>query len=204
MEEPLLQMEWMYLHSKKVYQLSISYPISIFSDASKKAYGESYISELSTTSVSIILELFPSIIWRHMSTNQSPADHCSRGLFPQKLKTCKLWWNGPEWLLLSPKQWLKSKPISFKNMPEVKSVVLSVAPVVEPVFTLWNRYSSLNKLIHVVAYCLRFMISLKFPSYGTLPKPIKLLNLIEMVSSASSGPSRVPPWGQNHRPFLGQ
>ena len=124
--------------------------------------------------VSIILELFPSIIWRHISTNQNPADHCSRGLSPQELKTCKLWWNGPEWLLLSPKEWPKS--ISFKNMPEVKAVVLSVAPVVEPVFTLWNRYSSLNKLIRVVAYCLRFMISLTFPSYRTLPKPIKLLN----------------------------
>ena len=132
---------------------------------------KSYVSHR----VSVILELFPSIIWRHLSTNQNPADHYSRRLSPQELKTCKLWWNGPEWLLY-PKEWPKSKHIFFKNMSEVKAVILSVALVVEPVFTLWNRYSSLNKLISVVAYCLLFMISLKFPTYRTLPKPIKLLN----------------------------
>ena len=121
---------------------------------------------------SIILDLFPSSIWRHISTTSNPADHCSRGLSPKELKDCKLWWSGPGWLLLPPENWLKPTPISLKNVLEIRPVVLSIAP--QPVFSLWNKYSSFSKLVRIVAYCLRFLFHCKFPVSQTIPMSIEL------------------------------
>ena len=39
------------------------------------------------------------IVFRYINTKQNPADLPTRGISASELKTCKLWWNGPEWLL---------------------------------------------------------------------------------------------------------
>ena len=37
--------------------------------------------------------------WQHVSTDENPADLCSRGMSPVELADSRLWWNGPECLL---------------------------------------------------------------------------------------------------------
>lgn len=36
--------------------------------------------------------------WRHVRSQDNPADILSRGTRPEILKNHKLWWNGPVWL----------------------------------------------------------------------------------------------------------
>ncbi|GFY20925.1 uncharacterized protein TNCV_3989691 [Trichonephila clavipes] len=45
-----------------------------------------------------IQDLFPVRQWRHVPSNQNPANLISRGVDPDKLLNQELWWNGPEFL----------------------------------------------------------------------------------------------------------
>ena len=45
------------------------------------------------------------IAFRYINTKQNPADLPTRGISASELKTCKLWWNGPEWLLQKTSEW---------------------------------------------------------------------------------------------------
>ncbi|GFX33361.1 integrase catalytic domain-containing protein [Trichonephila clavipes] len=45
--------------------------------------------------VAKIQELYPNQLWRHVPSNQNPADLVSRGVDPDKLLQQKLWFNGP-------------------------------------------------------------------------------------------------------------
>ncbi|XP_062541424.1 uncharacterized protein LOC134209454 [Armigeres subalbatus] len=44
-------------------------------------------------------------IWRHVSGNLNPADLISRGVKPDQLKGCSLWWKGPPWLWTDKDTW---------------------------------------------------------------------------------------------------
>ena len=46
--------------------------------------------------------------WRHVSSKQNPADLISRGLSPEKLSTCTLWFYGPIFLHGKEGQWPKN------------------------------------------------------------------------------------------------
>jgi len=48
-----------------------------------------------------LVEHVPPEQWHYVSTSHNPADHASRGLSPQQLIACYLWWQGPAWLKLS-------------------------------------------------------------------------------------------------------
>lgn len=64
--------------------------------------------------VAQIMELISPERWRHVIGEDNPADCASRGIYPSEVLSHDLWWNGPEWLRLDPKQ----QP----NQSEVKSV----------------------------------------------------------------------------------
>lgn len=69
--------------------------------------------------VSSILGKVGNIEWRHVVSNCNPADLATRGLTPSELKDNKLWWHGPEWLILDENNW----PISvteFQTSSEEK------------------------------------------------------------------------------------
>jgi hypothetical protein len=46
-----------------------------------------------------IHQLTPNCIWHHVPTKSNPADLVSRGVFPQDIVKCNLWWHGPEFLV---------------------------------------------------------------------------------------------------------
>ena len=57
--------------------------------------------------ISNIIELIPSIHWKHVNGQENPADCASRGLYPSELLDHSLWWKGPPWLYLDSSEWPK-------------------------------------------------------------------------------------------------
>ena len=51
-----------------------------------------------------ILSTTNSSQWKHIGTNDNPADLGSRGSTPQELQAKSLWWHGPHWLTLPQDQ----------------------------------------------------------------------------------------------------
>ena len=52
-----------------------------------------------------IHDLLSSSAWRHCPGIQNPADLQSRGIKLDQLKESKLYWHGPEWLILEESCW---------------------------------------------------------------------------------------------------
>ena len=47
--------------------------------------------------------------WQHVSSEENPADLCTRGVTPSQLAKNTLWWSGPEWLQKEKNDWPKMK-----------------------------------------------------------------------------------------------
>lgn len=99
--------------------------------------------------------------WSHVDTKENPADIISRGCCPSKLESMSLWWFGPEWLIKNELKYPTLNKIvnSMKlEIPEAREVTSSNVCTNAQKDTLLsiNNYSSINKSIHVIAYCLRF------------------------------------------------
>jgi hypothetical protein len=95
-----------------------------------------------------------SATWRHVPSQSNPADLITRGLDPTTLASSTLWWNGPQWLSQEPSSW----PTTEFNAPiehlEIRTA--HVATLQTPDDTT-QKFSKLNKLIRVIAYCRRFI-----------------------------------------------
>ena len=60
--------------------------------------------------------------WQHVSTEENPANLCTRGATPSGLAESSLWWNGPGWLTKDSSEWSKmSAPNRPSEMPEMKT-----------------------------------------------------------------------------------
>ncbi|XP_044249578.1 uncharacterized protein [Drosophila takahashii] len=59
--------------------------------------------------ISKILELCDGKQWRHIASEDNPADLLSRGISVTKLASCQLWWNGPPWLRFKDCEWPSTK-----------------------------------------------------------------------------------------------
>ena len=126
--------------------------------------------------------------WDYCPTEFNPADICSRGSTASKLVANQMWWNGPEFLLKSSEFWpslqgnsveitssdlhpslelKKETPSSCKKQQD--STVLmnivaerpSTARLNLECIMSFERFSSLQRLIRVTAYILRFVSNLK-------------------------------------------
>ncbi|KAK2578857.1 hypothetical protein KPH14_012604 [Odynerus spinipes] len=83
------------------------------------------------------------------------------GATPEHLRE-KLWWHGPAWLSMSQDGWPQPAKISVEDLPEQRKSCL-VAASTRHDCDLFERYSSLAKLIAVVAYCKRFLKNSRKP-----------------------------------------
>ena len=104
--------------------------------------------------VNEIQEAIPSSQWRHVSTEHNPADYASRGLSPADLIKAKLWWKGPPWLSLTPEHWPHQPNIEVReSLPEIRPIVNNIQLKTSD---LWERFSSFDNLLRVIAWCRRF------------------------------------------------
>ncbi|XP_029677181.1 uncharacterized protein LOC115243984 [Formica exsecta] len=56
----------------------------------------------------------PDVEWRHVSTEDNPADCASREIFGDEIINRELWWHGPPWLLFDSDKW----PCNTERLPE--------------------------------------------------------------------------------------
>ncbi|XP_029156972.1 uncharacterized protein LOC114929574 [Nylanderia fulva] len=108
--------------------------------------------------VSEIQTSLPDALWHHVPGRENPADCASRGIFPGDLEAHPLWWQGPSWLKTESGPWtVFGEDPSNVELPERR--VRSHAAVLdkrgdEPELLL--RYSSLQRLLRITAWCLRW------------------------------------------------
>lgn len=113
--------------------------------------------------VAEIQELTDIRNWRHVPTEQNPADLLSRGVFPNQLRQSELWWHGPLFLSNSEDEWPVTPQSEVPTMETRRTVgaVKRIQPARSFIFEISN---SLRRLIRVVAYCRRFLNNYKFRS----------------------------------------
>ena len=96
----------------------------------------------------------------------NPVDHVSRGLYPQELAKCELWWKGPEWLCFLQKDWPDIPQLVDRPLPvEEKEPFLNVhvALVAHPVeLPLLGQVFSFTRLKQVTAWILGFVHNTSF------------------------------------------
>lgn len=115
--------------------------------------------------VSEIQELSSISQWRHVNTDNNPADIVSRRCSASQIIESSLWWNGPEWLRAQEEKWPK-----YDNLIEVNSCMLEQKTTRKVVMSttcninILNKFSSVSKLLLVIAYCLRFAHNAKSPN----------------------------------------
>ena len=99
--------------------------------------------------------------WRHVPTQDNPADSISRGQSSQDFLHNKLWQNGPMWLKHDSKTW----PIlnfQARELPERRAVQPLISlKITHSEMYLLEKFSKLDRLINVIAYCFRFINNLK-------------------------------------------
>ncbi|XP_024877299.1 uncharacterized protein LOC112458094 [Temnothorax curvispinosus] len=107
--------------------------------------------------VSEIQSRVPFATWRHVPTEDNPADCASRGILGCHLASHHLWWQGPSWLRRPTIEWpAQREPSSPDTTLEQNPRVTT--HIVKPVekWDLAARYLSWPKLIRITAYILRF------------------------------------------------
>lgn len=128
-----------------------------------------------------------SSCWRHVDTESNPADCCSRSLFPQELVDHPIWWTGPVWLLD-----FESTPENVQNFDcppkeEARSPASVAVVSANVVDSLLDRFSSLDKIVRIFAYCLRFIkrFRLKVPRKSIFIDQVEfhatLLSLVKLI-----------------------
>ena len=116
--------------------------------------------------VTEIVDSFPPTKWSFTPTSDNVADLLTRGISTQQLLTSELWSQGLSWLL-SESKWPKWLPtgILHINIAEAEEGIdqtttpeedTSSVAGISNVVTI-SHYSSINKLLAVAAYVLRFI-----------------------------------------------
>ncbi|XP_055943575.1 uncharacterized protein LOC129974831 [Argiope bruennichi] len=99
--------------------------------------------------------------WFHCPGVENPADRLTRGVSAGSLKNDDMWWSGPPWLKAPQSDWPQQKlRVQDESIPEKKIVVHTTIVKDDPLIDI-SRFSSLNKLLRVTAYVLRFLGKLK-------------------------------------------
>ncbi|XP_076389322.1 uncharacterized protein LOC143264752 [Megachile rotundata] len=91
--------------------------------------------------------------WRHINSNDNPADLISRGMHTTDCIRSNLWHCGPSWLILSEEQW----PFSIIQPTEIPELRPIVALSIQIDSSFLERFSSFHRLRRVTAYMIRFI-----------------------------------------------
>lgn len=103
--------------------------------------------------------------WRHVPSQDNPADCLSRGQLPNEFLENDLWVHGPQWLKENEQCWPK---FEFKGQEILEKRTKTTALVISlsGSIDLLEKYSKLKKLQRIFAYCLRFINNLKIKDQG--------------------------------------
>jgi len=124
--------------------------------------------------VAIVQEETASATWRHVPSQSNPADLISKGIEPATLSTSTLWWKGPQCLTQEPSSW----PATEVNTPTENLEISNVhVALQQPPEDITQRFSKLNKLIRVIAYCRRVINNCRHPKSNRQPTTLSTQDL---------------------------
>ena len=112
--------------------------------------------------VTQIQDIVPPDQWRHIRTNQNPADFVSRGMSSTEILDCDLWWKGPQWLSESEELWPEQIHLHC-DAPERRSKKVALKGSVQQRLVDLSRFSNYQRLIRSFALVLRFIQRLRNP-----------------------------------------
>ena len=109
--------------------------------------------------MSFIQTELPSAEWKYVSSRENPADLATRGVKPSELKELEMCWHGPRWLSLPIEDW-----------PDWSDTLQTLyVQEHDPEPELLSRFSTLSRLIRIVAYYRRSLMNLRRQRAGELP-----------------------------------
>ncbi|GFV17867.1 uncharacterized protein TNCV_3236171 [Trichonephila clavipes] len=123
--------------------------------------------------VAKIQELYPNQLWRHVPSDQNPADLVSRGVDPDKLLQQNLWFNGPTFLSGDddyPNRFINCREKLYEYNSELKNCVneqienfqsvlnIHVNDFLNDLLNLSNNYIT---ILRVLSFIFRFVEKLK-------------------------------------------
>lgn len=111
--------------------------------------------------VSEIQSRLPFAVWRHVPTDDNPADCASRGIDGSRLHVHGLWWRGPAWLRLSRSEWPTLMEAAQETTLETSPARTVHLTKPKAPWDLASKFSSWPLLIRVTAYVLRFVARLR-------------------------------------------
>ena len=119
--------------------------------------------------ISFLLETTTPETWKHVPTEDNPADCSSRGIMPQELLHHSLWWNGPSWLAEEPIS-MPHQPLRGTSNQERRIIHLCV-PSSSLATEVLQRSSNYFTILAIMAWVLKFHQSFKTRSTSPGPTP---------------------------------
>lgn len=114
--------------------------------------------------VALIHELTDNSHWRHVRSEDNPADVVSRGKTSEELINCEIWWRGPPWIVKTSQEWpvIPFRIPEDEGILERKEVTITLTGITSSSETndeflnrLISRFSKLKTLINVTARILQ-------------------------------------------------
>ena len=114
--------------------------------------------------VAKILELSNDALWSHIRTNDNPSDLGSRGLKPGNPESVRPWLEGPAFLRQAKRFWpltngsgeVQPAPADLEIKVNVASIPALSPTAIETLDTLFQKYSTLDRLQTCTAWLLRY------------------------------------------------
>ena len=145
--------------------------------------------------VAAIQELTSPSLWHYVSSKDNPADAPSRGQYPLELLETSLWFEGPSWLSLEESLWPKESKLHLDKLDiesEARRQAMSMVVNRDQencILALLDRFSSLQKIIRVVAYVRMFVAltkkSEKLLSLSSADLTESLMVIVRVVQNQS-------------------
>ncbi|CAA9997912.1 unnamed protein product [Nesidiocoris tenuis] len=100
--------------------------------------------------------------WHHVPGEENPADLISRGVLAEDILQTDLWWKGPSWLQYRSTSPSNEPCLNLSELPErnAKAVFVACSSFISE-NELITKYSTLNRLVNVIAYCLRYLQNIR-------------------------------------------
>ncbi|XP_070510416.1 uncharacterized protein [Cardiocondyla obscurior] len=103
--------------------------------------------------VAEVQEIANSVEWRHIRSEDNPADAISKGQLPNDFVKNQLWSCGPSWLAKRENKWPNECP-SVEQIPELKKNACFLTTSIDR--DIIKKYSSYNKTCKIITYCCRW------------------------------------------------
>ncbi|XP_050431415.1 uncharacterized protein LOC126839984 [Adelges cooleyi] len=134
-----------------------------------------------------ILEVSTAEQWRHVRTDENPADVVSRGLRPQDLVDNNIWWTGPSWLSEDESGWprIANVRMAEDDVPDLRTIRLALTGMIVPEMDMLQHHSEWSRLKRATAWLWRF-IDYQWPRFSKVVHETSYLTVSELRRAESS------------------